>query len=44
MTTPLFVGSDWSRELLARVTEEISRICDEELKLDCLYNHCRADA
>ena len=39
MTTPLFVGSDWSRELLARVTEEISRICDEELKLDCFPMH-----
>src|SRR3989344_9588357 len=39
MTTPLFVGSDWSKELLARVTDEISRICDEELRLDCFPMH-----
>lgn len=39
MTAPLFVGSDWSPKLLAQVTDEISRICDEELHLDCFPMH-----
>ena len=39
MMTPLFTGSDWTPELLARVTDEISRICDEELHLDCFPIH-----
>lgn len=39
MTTPLFTGSDWSPELLAAVTGEISRICEEELKIDCFPMH-----
>lgn len=39
MTTPLFTGSDWSPKLLAQVTDEISRICDEELHLDCFPMH-----
>ena len=39
MTTPLFTGSDWSPELLAKVTGEISRIAEEELNLDCFPMH-----
>src|SRR3990170_4989517 len=39
MTTPLYTESDWTPKLLAQVTDEIARICDEELKLECFPMH-----
>lgn len=33
-TTPLFVGGDWTPERLAKATEAIAVICDEELHLE----------